>query len=182
MSMKFVETRLKGAFVVEPDVFEDERGYFAPTWSVSEFEQRGLDTRVVQCNSSFNRRKGTLRGMHFQRTPMVEVKLVRCTRGSIYDVILDLRGESPTYKQWTSVVLNAENLKALYIPERFAHGFQTLEDDTEVLYQVSQYYSPEHAAGVRWDDPAFAIEWPPEDARTISERDLTFPDFMEITW
>lgn len=180
--MKFMETLLKGAFIVEPDVFEDERGFFARTWSAEEFERQGLDATVLQCNTSFNRRKGTLRGMHFQRTPMVEVKLVRCTMGSILDVILDLRPESPTFKQWASVVLTAANPKAFYIPERFAHGFQTLEDNTEVYYQVSQIYSPEHAAGVRWDDPAFAIEWPPEDTRTISERDRSFPDFTEITW
>jgi len=180
--VKFVETRLKGAFIVEPDVFEDERGCFARTWSNAESERAGLDTRVVQCNTSYNKRTGTLRGMHFQRKPMIEVKLVRCTMGSIHDVILDLRPESPTFKQWTSVVLTAANRKAFYIPTRFAHGFQTLEDDTEVFYQVSQYYSPEHAAGVRWNDPAFAIEWPPEDSRIISERDLSFPDFTEITW
>jgi dTDP-4-dehydrorhamnose 3,5-epimerase len=180
--VKFEETRLKGAFIVEPDVFEDERGCFTPTWSEAEFKRQGLDTRVVQYNTSYNRRKGTLRGMHFQLNPMVEVKLVRCTRGSIQDVIIDLRPESPTFKQWVSVVLTDANRKALYVPERFAHGFQTLEDDAEVCYQVSQYYSPEHAAGVRWDDPAFAIEWPPEDRRVMSERDLSFPDFTEITW
>jgi dTDP-4-dehydrorhamnose 3,5-epimerase len=182
LTVKFEEARLKGAFIVEPDVFEDERGCFAPTFSQAEFERQGLDARVVQCNTSYNRKKGTLRGMHFQRNPMVEVKLVRCTMGSIQDVIIDLRPESPTYKQWTSVVLSAGNRKSFYIPERFAHGFQTLEDDTEVCYQVSQYYSAENAAGVRWDDPAFAIKWPPEEMRTISERDISFPDFTEIAW
>jgi dTDP-4-dehydrorhamnose 3,5-epimerase len=120
--------------------------------------------------------------MHFQRSPMTEVKLVRCTRGSMYDVIIDMRPESPTFKQWVAVELSAANPKSLYVPERFAHGFQTLEDDTEVFYQMSQFYSPEHQAGVRWDDPAFAIDWPPAQARIISERDRSFPDFTEIVW
>jgi dTDP-4-dehydrorhamnose 3,5-epimerase len=182
MPVQFTETRLKGSFIVEPEVFEDERGYFARTWCSREFGERGLEARVAQCNTSYNKRKGTLRGMHFQRSPMTEVKLVRCARGAMYDVIVDLRPESVTFKEWVAVELTGANLKSLYVPERFAHGFQTLEDDTEVFYQMSQYYSPEHQAGVRWDDPAFSIDWPEEKVRTMSERDRSFPDFTEIAW
>ena len=172
--MKFIETRLKGAFIIEPERLEDERGFFARTFCQKEFEAHGLNPRMVQCNSSYNKHKGTLRGMHYQAAPMAEAKLVRCTRGAIYDVIIDMRHESPTYCKWLAEELNAENSKMIYIPEGFAHGFQTLEDDTEVFYQMSEFYSPEHARGVRWDDPIFGIEWH-LNTKIISENDQNYP-------
>jgi len=173
----FTPTALAGAFIIEPEPSVDDRGLFARTWCESEFAAQGLETRIVQCSTSFSRRKGTLRGLHYQIPPFVETKLVRCTRGSIYDVILDLRPESPTFGQHCTVVLTADNRKAMYAPVGIAHGFQTLEDDTEVFYQISEIYSPEHARAVRWDDPAFRIAWPPDD-RTISERDQSHADFQ----
>lgn len=175
--MIFKETRLGGAFVVEPERFEDERGFFARGWSRREFEGRGLDARLVETNISFNRRRGTLRGMHFQRAPRAQAKLVRCTMGAIYDVVIDLRPDSPTFRGWVGVELSAENRTMLFVPEGFAHGFQTLADDTEVFYQMSDYYAPETAGGVRWDDPAFGIEWPDAPARVINERDAAYADF-----
>ena len=171
--MIFTETKLRGAFVIEPERFEDDRGFFARTWCVREFETHGLDTRLVQCGVSYNKRKGTLRGMHYQVAPHAETKLVRCTRGAIYDVIIDLREDSSTFRQWVTVELTAQNRRMLYIPEGFTHGFQTLADDTEVFYQISEFYHPESARGVRWDDPAFGITWP-ETAKMISERDKTY--------
>jgi dTDP-4-dehydrorhamnose 3,5-epimerase len=172
----FSLTPLAGAFVIEPEPVTDTRGLFARTWCQREFDAHGLETRLVQCSTSFNKRKGTLRGMHYQTPPFAETKLVRCTRGSMYDVILDLRPDSPTFGCHFGVVLTADDRKAVYIPTGLAHGFQTLEDDTEVLYQISEFYSPEHSQGVRWDDPAFQIAWP-ADERTISERDRSYPDF-----
>jgi dTDP-4-dehydrorhamnose 3,5-epimerase len=172
----FTETKLPGAFVIELEKHADQRGFFARAYCEREFKARGLNPDVVQCNVSFNKRKGTLRGMHFQVAPFAEAKLVRCTSGSIYDVIVDLRPSSPAFKEYFAVELSAENRKMLYIPEEFAHGFQTLRDGTEVFYQMSQYFSPEHARGVRWDDPAFGIAWP-EDERIIVERDRSYPDF-----
>jgi dTDP-4-dehydrorhamnose 3,5-epimerase len=154
----------------------DHRGFFARTYCEREFASHGLNSRYVQCSVSFNLRKGTLRGMHFQAAPYQEVKLVRCSRGSIYDVIIDLRPASPTFKQHFGVELSAENGKTLYVPEGFAHGFQTLEDNTEVFYQISQFFEPEHARGVRWNDPSFGIEWPAAE-RTILERDQSYADF-----
>ena len=174
--MVFTETALRGAFLIEPEPRADERGFFARTWSAAEFESRALNTNVAECSVSFNARKGTLRGMHYQVAPFAETKIVRCTRGSMYDVIIDLRPESPTFTRHFGAVLTADNRKAMYIPTGFAHGFQTLEDDTEALYQISEFYSPEHSRGVRWDDPAFGIAWPP-DERMLSERDLGYPDF-----
>jgi dTDP-4-dehydrorhamnose 3,5-epimerase len=174
--MIFVETPLKGAFVIEPEPIEDERGLFARTWCRRELEARGLDTRIAQCNTSFNKRKGTLRGMHYQVPPAAETKHVRCIRGSLYDVIIDLRPSSPTVGRYFAVTLTAENRKSLYVPAGFAHGFQTLEDGTEVFYQMSVPYSAANARGVRWDDPAFGIRWPDDD-RTILERDRKYPDF-----
>jgi dTDP-4-dehydrorhamnose 3,5-epimerase len=174
----FQEVALKGAFVVEPAPVEDERGFFARTWCFREFEAQGLETAIAQCSISFNRMKGALRGMHFQAAPHKEAKLVRCTMGSIYDVIIDLRVESPTYKQYVAEILSAENRKMLYIPEGFAHGFLTLENCTEVFYQISTFYASEYARGVRWNDPAFGIPWPSE-IRVISERDKNYPDFKE---
>ncbi len=175
--MIFTETELGGAFVIEPERIEDERGFFARTWDPSEFEARGLNPRLAQCNVSFNKREATLRGMHYQAAPHEEAKLVRCTRGAIYDVTLDLRPDSPTFKRWVAVELTAENMRMLYVPEGFAHGFQTLESGTEVFYQISEFYAPESVRAVRWDDPAFGIEWPPASERTISARDLQFSDF-----
>jgi dTDP-4-dehydrorhamnose 3,5-epimerase len=172
----FVPTGLPAAFVVEPERREDQRGFFARTWCAREFEARGLTTRLVQCSVSFNKRKGTLRGMHYQAAPHEEAKLVRCTMGAIHDVIIDLRPASPSYKLYVAVLLTAENRRMLYVPEGFAHGFQTLVDDTEVFYQMSEFHSPAHARGVRWDDPAFAIAWPPDD-RIINDRDRSYPDF-----
>jgi dTDP-4-dehydrorhamnose 3,5-epimerase len=175
--MVITETKLKGAFVIELEPFKDVRGFFARAWSDREFEAFGLNARFVETNISFNKNKGTLRGMHYQLPPYAQVKLVRCTRGSIYDVIVDLRPDSPTFKQWFAVELSAENHLMLYVPGEFAHGFQTLEDDTEVSYQTSSYYAPEHARGLRWDDPAISIRWPTDNLVMI-ERDRDYPDFV----
>ena len=174
--MIFTPTPLAGAFVIEPEPIPDARGLFARTWCQRELEDHGLESRLAQCSTSFNKRKGTLRGMHYQVAPFAETKIVRCTRGSMYDVIIDLRPESPTFMRHFGAVLTADNRKAMYIPTGFAHGFQTLEDDTEALYQISEFYSAEHSRGVRWDDPAFGIAWPP-DERMLSERDRSYPDF-----
>jgi dTDP-4-dehydrorhamnose 3,5-epimerase len=174
--MIFVETRLQGALVVEPERREDERGFFARTFCQREFADLKLETRLVQCNLSYNKRLGTLRGMHFQIAPHAETKLVRCTMGAIFDVIVDLRPDSPTFKQWVGVKLTAENRLMLYIPVGLAHGFITLMDDTEVFYQMSEFYNPESSRGVRWDDPAFGIELPLLP-RVISDKDQRYPDF-----
>jgi dTDP-4-dehydrorhamnose 3,5-epimerase len=173
----FTETELPGAYVIDLERREDERGFFARTWCADEFAEHGLNTRLVQANMSWNPLKGTVRGMHFQREPHAEVKVIRVTRGAIYDVIIDLRPDSATFKRWTGVNLDAVNGRALYIPEGFAHGFQTLEPHSEVHYLVSEFYTPSAEGGVRWDDPAFAIEWPPADERVISEKDRSWPDF-----
>ena len=174
--MFFSETALKGAFVIEPERHEDFRGFFARTFCRREFAEHGLEPDVEQSSISFNPRIGTLRGMHYQAAPCEEVKLVRCTMGRIYDVIIDLRPDSSTHRKHFAVELSAENRKMLYIPRGFAHGFQTLEDNAEVLYQMSDTYSPEHARGVRWNDPAFGIAWPAAE-RIIHERDQSYPDF-----
>ena len=173
----FTEARLKGAFLIEPERLEDERGFFARTWCQQEFAEHNLNPNLVQCSISFNKTKGTLRGMHFQDPPFEETKLVRCTMGEIYDVIVDLRRDSATFKEWFATQLSAANRMMLYIPPGFAHGFQTLQDDSEVFYQMSEFYSPQHARGLRWDDPAFSIDWP-NARRTISERDQSFPSFV----
>jgi dTDP-4-dehydrorhamnose 3,5-epimerase len=175
--MIFTETKLKGAYIIEPEKKADERGFFARTWCQHEFEAQGLNPRLVQCNISYNARRSTLRGMHYQVAPYAEAKLVRCTRGAIHDVIIDLRPDSATYKQHVAVSLDADNYRMLYIPEGFAHGFQTLEDATEVFYQMSVVYSPEAARGVRWDDPVFGIDWPQAEYRHMSDRDRNWPDF-----
>ncbi len=175
--MKFSETSLKGAFVIEIEPMEDERGFFSRMICAREFEAHGLNPRFVQSNISFNRRKGTLRGMHFQECPHEEEKLVRCTRGVIYDVIVDLRKDSPTHKQWFSVELSDRNRRMLYIPKGLAHGFLTLTDDVEINYHHTVFYHPESARGVRWDDPAFGIEWPDISVRTISNADQSWPDY-----
>jgi dTDP-4-dehydrorhamnose 3,5-epimerase len=174
--MIFRETELKGAFVIDPQRIEDERGFFARSWCRKEFEARGLNPNLVQCNISFNSAKGTLRGMHYQVAPFEEAKLIRCTRGSLYDIIVDIRPESETFGQYFSVVLTSENRTMLFVPEGFAHGFLTMEDHTEVFYQMSQFYAPEHARGFRWNDPVFGIRWP-GDVKVISERDRSYPDF-----
>lgn len=171
--MKLTQASLKGAFIIEPDRIEDERGFFARTFCRQEFEKHGLNPNLVQCSVSFNTKKGTVRGMHYQVKPHEEVRLVRCTRGALCDVILDLRSDSPTFKQWIAVELTAENRTMVYIPEGFAHGFQTLEDSTEVFYQMSEFYHPECARGVRWDDPAFGITWPAPNP-IVNDRDRTF--------
>ena len=171
--MIFVETRLSGALVIEPKKLEDERGFFARTFCLEEFKAHGINFRVVQCDISFNKKKGTLRGMHYQVAPYAEAKLVRCTMGALYDVIIDLRPESPTFKQWLSVELTAENRRMLYIPEGLAHGFQTLVDGTEVFYQMSEFYYPECARGVGWNDSAFGVDWPlPVSA--MAEKDMAY--------
>jgi dTDP-4-dehydrorhamnose 3,5-epimerase len=172
----FTETALKGAFILDLERREDERGFFARSWCREEFEAHGLNPALAQCNVSFNRRKGTLRGMHYQAEPFGEAKLVRCTAGALYDVIVDLRPGSPTFKQHIGALLSAANHRMMYVPEGFAHGFQTLEDDTEIFYQMSQFYSPEHARGVRYDDPAFGIEWKIAEP-FMSQRDRSYPDF-----
>ena len=174
--MRFVETKLGSAYVIEPENYSDERGFFGRTFCQQEFQKHELNPCVAQCSVSFNKKKGTLRGMHFQVAPHQEAKLVRCTMGSIFDVIVDLRPDSPTFKQYFSANLSAENRRALYVPEGFAHGFQTLEDNSEVFYQISEFYVPECARGVRWNDPAFAIQWP-DDERIILDRDQSYPDF-----
>ncbi|SRR5581483_1032588 len=175
--MIFTSTPLSGAFLIDLERFEDERGFFARSWCQKEFEAHGLDPRLAQCNISYNRHKGTLRGMHFQMAPWAEAKLIRCTRGALYDVIIDIRPDSPTFKQHFAAVLDAGNRRMLYAPAGFAHGFLTLEDDTEVFYQMSQFYAPDHGGGFRWNDPAFGISWP-EPVCVISERDRTYPDFV----
>jgi dTDP-4-dehydrorhamnose 3,5-epimerase len=174
--MTFTETALAGAFVIKPELIKDERGFFARVWSEKEFGEHGLESRLVECDASFNLKKGTLRGMHYQVAPHAQAKLVSCVRGSIYDVVIDLRRNSPTFKKWVATDLSASNRLMLYVPKALAHGFQTLEDNTEVFYQMSEVYVPESARGVRWNDPAFSIPWP-ADTRTIVERDQNYPDF-----
>jgi dTDP-4-dehydrorhamnose 3,5-epimerase len=174
--MKFIETKLKGAFIITPDLIEDERGFFARTFCKREFEEHGLNSGLVQCNISFNKKEGTLRGMHYQTSPHAEVKIVRCTAGAIYDVIIDLRPESPTFRQWFGAELSEKNHQMLYVPEGFAHGYQTLEEQAEVFYQVSAFYHPASERGIRCDDPAFGIEWP-IPACVVSNKDATHPDW-----
>jgi dTDP-4-dehydrorhamnose 3,5-epimerase len=175
--MRFIETPLSGTWVIELEEIDDERGWFARTFDAEEFRARGLNPDVMQCNASFNLRAGTLRGMHYQAAPHGESKLVRCVRGAIFDVAVDLRPDSPTYRAWHGVQLSADNRLAYYIPAGLAHGFQTLTDDCEVLYQMGYRYVPEAARGVRWNDPAFGIQWPePDGERMISEKDASYPD------
>jgi dTDP-4-dehydrorhamnose 3,5-epimerase len=173
--MIFLETPMKGAYVIELQKHEDERGFFARSWCSEEFSSKGLDTRLVQCNVSFNKKKGTLRGLHYQLPPHAETKLVRCTRGALYDVIVDLRSDSPTFLKWFGVELTSENHRMLYIPQRFAHGFQTLEDGTEIFYQMSDFYEPKAARGLRWNDPRLEIAWPDSNC-TMSEKDRGYID------
>ena len=175
--MIFAETSLQGAFLITPEPIEDERGFFARSWCAREFAEHGLDASLAQCNISFNRLRGTLRGMHFQAEPHAEVKLVRCTRGSVYDVIVDLRPDSPTYCRWEGFELNEENRRMMYVPQGFAHGFQTLTDGAELFYQMSDFYVAGRARGVGAHDPAFGIEWP-LPVTAISQADRSYPEFV----
>ena len=174
--MRFEKTTLPGAYLIHLEPFHDERGFFARSWCHDEFEQRGLDANLSQCSISFNAHKSTLRGMHFQNAPHQETKLVRCTRGAMYDVIIDLRPDSPTFRQWFGAELTAENYITMYVPKGFAHGLQTLEDNTEAFYQMSEKYIPELYRGVRWNDPAFGIDWP-NTTPILSTKDQTYPDY-----
>lgn len=178
--MIFTETKLQGAYLIDIEKREDQRGFFARGWCQKEFEAHGLIPRVVQVNISLSKQKGTLRGMHYQVAPYAEAKLVRCTRGALYDVIIDLRSDSPTYLQWLGAEMTAENYRMIYVPEGFAHGFLTLADNTEATYQVSQFYTPEAEGGMRYDDPALGIEWPLA-VRVISDKDANWPDFSPQT-
>jgi dTDP-4-dehydrorhamnose 3,5-epimerase len=175
--MIFKETELNGAYIIELEKLDDERGFFARSFCQREFQEHGLNTRIVQCNVSYNKKKGTLRGMHYQAKPFEEDKLVSCIRGVIYDVIIDLRPNSTTLGGWFALELSDDNCEMIYIPKGFAHGFQTLDDDTVVYYQMSEFYVPEYVQGVRWDDPAFGIKWPYPVPTVISEKDSSYEDF-----
>jgi dTDP-4-dehydrorhamnose 3,5-epimerase len=177
MAIKFTETKLRGAFLIEPEIFEDERGFFARSFSAREFEEHGINLPMAESHISFNKVHYTIRGLHFQKDPYAQAKLVRCTQGAIFDVIVDLRPDSPTFKQWFGEELTAKNHLMLYMPPGFAHGYQTLEDNTEMFYQVSEFYVPESCGGVRWNDPAFGIQWRAMDGVTLNERDQSYPDF-----
>jgi dTDP-4-dehydrorhamnose 3,5-epimerase len=176
--MIFNKTTLEGVYLIDIEKHKDERGFFARTWCRREFEEHSLNPQLVQCNLSYNKKRGTLRGMHFQAALYEEAKLVSCTQGAIFDVVIDMRSGSPTFKSYLSVTISAEAHNMLYVPEGFAHGFLTLTEDTYVYYQMSEYYTPEYARGVRWDDPAFGIKWP-ENVNVISERDANYPDFID---
>jgi dTDP-4-dehydrorhamnose 3,5-epimerase len=177
--MIFCETKLPGVFEIGLDLHRDERGFFARSWCQKEFEVHGLNPKVVQCNVSFNARKGTLRGIHYQDAPSPEAKLVRCTQGSIYDVVVDLRPQSPAFKKWIAVTLSGDERNMIYVPEGCAHGFLTLENETEIFYQMSEFYDPELSRGIRWNDPAFQIDWPAA-VEVISDRDRTYPNFEPV--
>jgi dTDP-4-dehydrorhamnose 3,5-epimerase len=174
--MIFHETKLAGVFEVHLEPRTDDRGFFARSWCQEEFQNHGLNSKVAQCSVSFNTRKGTLRGIHYQAAPYPETKVIRCTQGAIYDLVVDLRPQSPTFKQWVGVILTAANRQMLYVPEGCGHGFLTLENETEVFYQISEFYRPELSRGVRWDDPTFKIIWPAQ-VEMISERDRMYPNF-----
>ena len=174
--MRFHHTKLAGVFEISLDAIPDERGFFARSWCKEEFRNHGLNPNLAQCNVSFNTRKGTLRGMHYQAPPFPEAKLVRCTKGAIYDVVIDLRPDSPAFTEWIAVQLSAADRNMVYVPEGCGHGFLTLEDGAEVFYQMSEFFHPESARGVRWNDPQFQIEWPGE-VKVMSERDRSYPDF-----
>ena len=173
--MIFTETKLPGAYIIDIEPREDERGFFSRVWCVNEFKAHNLNTNLLQCNIAYNHKKGILRGMHFQHQPYAEVKLVRCTKGAVFDVIIDLRQDSPTYKEWLGVELAEENHRMLYVPEGFAHGYLTLRDNSELFYQVTQVYSPDAEGGVRWDDPAFGVQWPATANLLISDKDQNWP-------
>jgi dTDP-4-dehydrorhamnose 3,5-epimerase len=175
--MIFTPVAISGVWLIDLDRKIDNRGYFARTWCREEFAEHGLSTDLVQTSVSFNVRKGTLRGMHWQAAPHEEIKLIRCVRGAVYDVLLDLRMDSPTFKKWIGIELDENNGRSLYVPEGIAHGFQTLRDSTEVCYYMSHSFHAESASGVRWNDPSFGIEWPAASERIISQRDATYLDF-----
>jgi len=175
--LKFLETPLPGAFVIDLELTSDERGFFARSFCRDEFLRHNLNSEVAQCSVSFNHLKGTLRGLHYQAKPHEETKLVRCTAGAMYDVIVDIRPASPTFRRWFATELTAHNHRMLYAPEGLAHGFQTLVDHTEVFYQISMPYHPESAKGIRWDDPSFGIEWPLTQP-ILSERDRSYPNYV----
>lgn len=172
--MKFIQTPLEGAYVVELEKREDERGFFARAFCVDEFAEHGLKTEIKQSNLSGSVQKGTTRGLHYQVAPMAEVKFIRCIKGSVFDVLVDMRPESPTYKQWFGLELSEQNQTAIYIPEGFAHGHQTLEDNSQIMYLTTQVYSPEHERGIRWNDPAIGVEWPLEPT-VVSDKDQSWP-------
>ncbi len=176
--MIFKETKLAGAFMIEIEKRSDERGFFGRTWCTQEFEAQGLNFTFVQSNVAFTAQAGTLRGLHYQVAPYEEVKLIRCTRGSIYDVIVDLRPQSPTFKEWMGVELSEDKHMMLLVPAGFGHGYQTMEKDCEVTYQVSQFFTPQAERGFRWDDPAFQIVWPKRSPSVISEKDKNWPDYI----
>jgi len=177
--MRFTETPLAGAFIIEMEPKGDDRGFFARSWCREEFAAHGLSIQIVQCNVGFSTRAGTLRGLHHQQAPHEEAKVVRCTRGAVYDVILDLRGDSPTYGKWYACELDADGRRMVYIPEGVGHGYQTLTDDAEIFYQTSEFYHAESAAGIRYDDPAFRIDWPLK-VTAISEPDRSWPDYQRV--
>ena len=174
--MKFIETKLPGAFVIEPEKKEDKRGFFTRTWCKNELGNHGLKAEIAQVNINFNKQRGTLRGMHYQAAPYGECKIIKCTRGAVFDVVIDLRKDSPTYLDWIGVELTGDNFRMLYVPENFSHGFITLEDQTEICYMVTQFYTPEAERGIRWDDPSFNIKWPLHP-QVISDKDSSYPDF-----
>ncbi len=176
--MKFIKTKLKDVYIIEPQKRGDARGYFARIFCKKEFSEQGLTTNFVQSNTALSKVKGTFRGMHFQKSPYSEVKVVRCTKGALFDVVIDLRKKSPTYKKWLGIELSEENCKMLYIPKGFAHGYITLKNNTEIFYMVSQFYTPEAEGGVRFNDPAFAITWPTK-FNIISEKDKSWENFTE---
>jgi len=173
-NMKYCETEIKGAYIIEPEKKEDERGFFARSWDIKEFEEKNLNPKLVQCSISYNHTKGTLRGLHYQIKPYQEIKYVRCTRGKVFEVLVDLRPNSHTFKKWISVELSAQNYRMIYAPEGCALGFQTLENETELFYQMSEFYSPGYERGLRYDDPILDIKWPLAIS-IISKRDLSFP-------
>ena len=177
--MTFTQLNLPGVWLLDADTFVDDRGSFTRLWMPDELAARGLETVVSQCSMASNRRRGTIRGMHYQLAPFEEVKVVRATRGAIFDVAVDLRPDSPTYRQWTGVELSADNRRALYLPRGVAHGYQTLSDDADVLYLISAPYAPNHQRGVRWNDPAFGIDWPLGAPTIINTRDAEYPDYVE---
>ena len=176
--MIFTETKLKGAFIIDVKRLEDERGFFGRAWCKKEFQDHGLNSNAVQANVSYNKVKGTIRGMHYQVAPYMESKTIRCTSGAIYDVIIDIRPDSPTFKQWIGVELTEESFRMLYVPEGFAHGFITLEDHTSVHYMVTEYYTPGAEAGIKYNDSAFNIQWPITPT-VVSDKDMKHPDFNE---
>lgn len=175
--MIFNSTELEGAFIIELEKRSDERGFFSRAWCRREFEEHGLVPLIMQSNLSYSRKKGTLRGMHFQTSPFEETKVVQCIKGALYDVIIDLRPDSATFGKWIAVELRAEDHKMIYVPRGFAHGFMTLQDETEAFYHVSQFYAPGHEGGIRWNDPAFNVKWPEIEDLVISDKDRTWPDF-----